>query len=175
MAIALTVNKITCQNDGRSNAHDGWRSGWIGSHLIHLCGCCALDARVNIPETSLMFHTEIPRRKSRQIMVGNVVVGSDAPISVQTMTNTETCNVDATVAQIERVAKVGADIVRVLVPTMEAAEAFGEIRKRSPVPLVADFTLITKSPCGWLNWARIACASIPATSGAIIYQWAGKT
>jgi (E)-4-hydroxy-3-methylbut-2-enyl-diphosphate synthase len=85
-----------------------------------------------------MFHTEIPRRKSRQIMVGNVAVGGDAPISVQTMTNTETCNVDATVAQIERVAKVGADIVRVSVPTMEAAEAFGEIRKRSPVPLVAD-------------------------------------
>ena len=71
-------------------------------------------------------------------MVGNVAVGGDAPISVQTMTNTETCNVDATVAQIERVAKVGADIVRVSVPTMEAAEAFGEIRKRSPVPLVAD-------------------------------------
>lgn len=85
-----------------------------------------------------MFHTEIPRRKSRQIMVGNVAVGGDAPISVQTMTNTETCNVDATVAQIERVAKVGADIVRVSVPTMEAAEAFGKIRKRSPVPLVAD-------------------------------------
>lgn len=49
---------------------------------------CALDASVNIPEISLMFHTKIPRRKSRRIMVGNVAVGGDAPISVQTMTNT---------------------------------------------------------------------------------------
>jgi len=85
-----------------------------------------------------MFKVEIPRRKSRQIMVGNVVVGGDAPISVQTMTNTETTDVDATVAQIERAVRAGADIVRVSVPSMAAAEAFGAIRKRSPVPLVTD-------------------------------------
>jgi (E)-4-hydroxy-3-methylbut-2-enyl-diphosphate synthase len=85
-----------------------------------------------------MHHVAIPRRKSRRIMVGNVAIGDGAPISVQTMTNTETTDVDATVAQIERAAKVGADIVRVSIPTMEAAEAFGEIRKRSPVPLVTD-------------------------------------
>jgi (E)-4-hydroxy-3-methylbut-2-enyl-diphosphate synthase len=85
-----------------------------------------------------MFTVDIPRRKSRQIRVGSVRVGGDAPISVQTMTNTETCDVVATVAQIERAARAGADIVRVSIPTMEAAEAFGEIRKRSPVPLVTD-------------------------------------
>ncbi len=68
----------------------------------------------------------------------HVDVGGDAPISVQTMPHTKTCNVDATVAQIERVVKVGADIVSVSVPTMEEAEAFGEIRKPSPVPLVTD-------------------------------------
>ncbi|MBI5751752.1 MAG: flavodoxin-dependent (E)-4-hydroxy-3-methylbut-2-enyl-diphosphate synthase [Hydrogenophilales bacterium] len=85
-----------------------------------------------------MFHVTIPRRKSRQIMVGTVAIGGDAPISVQTMTNTETTDVDATVAQIERAAKAGADIVRVSIPSMEAAEAFGEIRKRSPVPLITD-------------------------------------
>jgi (E)-4-hydroxy-3-methylbut-2-enyl-diphosphate synthase len=85
-----------------------------------------------------MFHVTIPRRKSRQIMVGTVAIGGDAPISVQTMTNTETTDVDATVAQIERAAKVGVDIVRVSIPSMEAAEAFGEIRKRSPVPLITD-------------------------------------
>ena len=85
-----------------------------------------------------MFHVTIPRRKSRQIRIGSVLVGGDAPISVQTMTNTETCDVDATVAQIERAAKAGADIVRVSVPSMEAAEAFGSIRKRAPVPLVTD-------------------------------------
>lgn len=85
-----------------------------------------------------MFHVEIPRRKSRQIKVGSVAVGGDAPISVQTMTNTETCDVEATVAQIERAAKAGVDIVRVSVPSMEAAEAFGEIKKRVALPLVTD-------------------------------------
>jgi len=85
-----------------------------------------------------MFKVEIPRRKSRQIKVGNVLVGGDAPISVQTMTNTETCDVEATLAQIERAARAGADIVRVSIPSMEAAEAFGKIKRRSPVPLVTD-------------------------------------
>ncbi|OFZ69709.1 MAG: 4-hydroxy-3-methylbut-2-en-1-yl diphosphate synthase [Betaproteobacteria bacterium RBG_16_58_11] len=86
----------------------------------------------------MLYTHHITRRKSRQIMVGTVAIGGDAPISVQTMTNTETTDVDATVAQIERAAKVGADIVRVSIPSMEAAEAFGEIRKRSPVPLITD-------------------------------------
>lgn len=85
-----------------------------------------------------MFRHEIPRRKSRQIKVGNVLVGGDAPISVQTMTNTETCDVEATVAQIERAVRAGADLVRVSVPSMEAAEAFGEIKKRVTVPLITD-------------------------------------
>ncbi|WP_432464675.1 MULTISPECIES: flavodoxin-dependent (E)-4-hydroxy-3-methylbut-2-enyl-diphosphate synthase [unclassified Agarivorans] len=80
----------------------------------------------------------IKRRKSTQIMVGNVPVGGDAPISVQSMTNTRTTDVDATVAQINRIAAVGADIVRVSVPTMEAAEAFKLIKQRVSVPLVAD-------------------------------------
>tara|TARA_R110001599_G_scaffold177980_6_gene370393 strand:- start:3940 stop:5022 length:1083 start_codon:yes stop_codon:yes gene_type:complete len=75
---------------------------------------------------------------SRQIRVGSVLVGGDAPISVQSMTNTETCDVAATVAQIRQLEAVGADIVRVSVPSMEAAEAFGEIRKQTAMPLVAD-------------------------------------
>lgn len=85
-------------------------------------------------------HCESPikRRKSRQIMVGNVPVGGDAPISVQSMTNTETTDVAATVEQIRRIQLAGADIVRVSVPTMDAAEAFGEIRKQVNIPLVAD-------------------------------------
>jgi (E)-4-hydroxy-3-methylbut-2-enyl-diphosphate synthase len=82
--------------------------------------------------------TPILRRKSRQIMVGNVPVGGDAPISVQSMTNTSTGDVAATVAQIESIQKAGADIVRVSVPSMEEAEAFGAIRKRVSLPLVAD-------------------------------------
>ena len=79
----------------------------------------------------------IKRRKSRQIFVGNVPVGGDAPIAVQSMTNTETCDVDATVAQIEALQEAGADIVRVSVPSMDAAEAFSRIRPRVSVPLVA--------------------------------------
>lgn len=80
----------------------------------------------------------IVRRKSRQIRVGDVKVGGDAPISVQSMTNTDTCDVAATVAQIKRLEDAGVDIVRVSVPTMEAAVAFGEIRQQVKVPLVTD-------------------------------------
>ncbi|MCP4989705.1 MAG: flavodoxin-dependent (E)-4-hydroxy-3-methylbut-2-enyl-diphosphate synthase [Colwellia sp.] len=80
----------------------------------------------------------IIRRKSRQIMVGNVPVGGDAPITVQSMTNTLTTDVTATVAQIKSLEAVGADIVRVSVPTMDAAEAFREIKKQVDVPLVTD-------------------------------------
>ena len=83
-------------------------------------------------------NSPIKRRPTRQIHVGKVAVGGDAPVSVQTMTNTRTEDVESTVAQILSAAKAGADIVRVSVPTMEAAEAFREIRKRSPVPLVTD-------------------------------------
>ncbi len=86
-----------------------------------------------------MFHeSPIKRRKSRQIMVGDVAVGGDAPIAVQSMTNTETCDVEATVAQIRKIQDAGADIVRVSVPSMDAAEAFANIRQQVSVPLVAD-------------------------------------
>ena len=81
----------------------------------------------------------IPRRKTRQIQVGSVPVGGDAPIAVQTMTNTDTRDVEATVGQIRQVAGAGADIVRVSVPDKDAAEAFGRIRQEVPdVPLIAD-------------------------------------
>ena len=65
-------------------------------------------------------------------------MGGDAPIAVQSMTNTETCDVAATVAQIRRLEDAGADIVRVSVPDMDAAEAFGKIKQQVNVPLVAD-------------------------------------
>ena len=71
-------------------------------------------------------------------MVGDVAVGGDAPISVQSMTNTETCDVEATMAQIRRLEDAGADILRISVPSMEAAEAFGCIRQQTRVPLIAD-------------------------------------
>ncbi len=80
----------------------------------------------------------IERRKSRRIMVGNVPVGGDAPISVQTMTNTITTDVKATVEQVQRAAEAGADIVRVSVPDEDSAKALKEIVRASPVPIVAD-------------------------------------
>ena len=80
----------------------------------------------------------IYRRDSRQIMVGDVPVGGDAPISVQTMTNTLTSDVKATVSQVQAAAEAGADIVRVSVPDLESSRALKEIVRESPVPLVAD-------------------------------------
>ncbi|MBV7299075.1 flavodoxin-dependent (E)-4-hydroxy-3-methylbut-2-enyl-diphosphate synthase [Enterovibrio paralichthyis] len=85
-------------------------------------------------------HTESPikRRQSTRIYVGDVPIGDGAPIAVQSMTNTRTTDVAATVAQIKALEKVGADIVRVSVPTMEAAEAFKLIKQQTSIPLVAD-------------------------------------
>ncbi len=80
----------------------------------------------------------IYRRKSRQIMVGNVPVGGDAPIAVQTMTNTLTTDVASTVAQVQAAAEGGADIVRVSVPDEASSKALKEIVRESPVPIVAD-------------------------------------
>ncbi len=80
----------------------------------------------------------IERRKSRQIMVGKVPVGSDAPISVQTMTNTLTTDVKGTVDQVLRAADAGADIVRVSTPDEDSTRALHEIVRESPVPIVAD-------------------------------------
>lgn len=80
----------------------------------------------------------IHRRKSRRIMVGTVPVGGDAPISVQTMTNTLTTDVAATVAQVQAAADAGADIVRVSVPDEASSRALRDIVRESPVPIVAD-------------------------------------
>ena len=80
----------------------------------------------------------IERRQCRQIMVGTVPVGGDAPISVQTMTNTPTTDVKATLAQIDAAATVGVDIVRVSCPDQDSTAALREICAASPVPIIAD-------------------------------------
>jgi len=80
----------------------------------------------------------IDRRRSRQIHVGSVPVGGDAPISVQTMTNTPTTDIKATIAQVQACAEAGADIVRVSVPDEASSKALKEIVRESPVPIVAD-------------------------------------
>ena len=78
------------------------------------------------------------RRKTRQIQLGNVKIGGGAPVAVQSMTNTHTDDVAATLAQINRLAEAGCDIVRCAVPDMAAAEGLKEIVKKSPIPVIAD-------------------------------------
>jgi len=83
-------------------------------------------------------YRDIARRKSRRIMVGNVPVGGDAPISVQTMTNTLTSDAKATIDQVRRCVEAGADIVRVSCPDEASTAALPEIVKASSVPIIAD-------------------------------------
>jgi len=80
----------------------------------------------------------IERRKSRQIMVGDVPVGGDAPIAVQSMTNTVTHDIDATVRQVRELEEAGADIVRISCPDPESSLALKDITKEISVPIVAD-------------------------------------
>lgn len=86
----------------------------------------------------MSIHTPIKRRLTKKIHVGTVAIGGDAPISVQSMTNTDTCDVQATVAQIQRCVAAGADLMRVSTPTMDSVSAFAEIKKQVSVPLIAD-------------------------------------
>lgn len=78
------------------------------------------------------------RRETKKIRVGNVYIGGDAPISIQSMTNTKTSDIEATVSQIHALTNAGCDIVRVAVPDMEAAESILGIKKQITIPLVAD-------------------------------------
>lgn len=78
------------------------------------------------------------RRKTRKLQLGNIYLGGDAPIAVQSMTNTKTEDVEATVKQINNLADLGCDVIRCAVPTLEAAYALSEIKRRIFIPLVAD-------------------------------------
>ena len=78
------------------------------------------------------------RRITKSISVGGVKIGGDAPISVQSMTKTDTRDVKATVSQIKGLEEAGCQIVRCAVPDMEAAEALAEIKKQVKIPIVAD-------------------------------------
>ena len=80
----------------------------------------------------------ITRRQTRQVRVCNVAIGGGAPISVQTMTKTDTRNVEATLAQLRELKDAGVDIVRLACPDIKAAEAFDQIMKEAPVPIIAD-------------------------------------
>jgi (E)-4-hydroxy-3-methylbut-2-enyl-diphosphate synthase len=81
---------------------------------------------------------DFPRRRSMQLKIGDVAVGGGAPISVQSMTKTTTCDVETTVAQVKRLEEVGCEIIRIAVPDEDSVFALGQIKKRTTVPVIAD-------------------------------------
>src|SRR5438477_9895694 len=85
---------------------------------------------------------DIERRKSRQIMVGSVPVGGDAPVSVQSMTTTLTSDVNATLQQIAQLTASGCQIVRVACPSQDDADALPMIARKSPIPVIADIHIL---------------------------------
>ncbi len=118
------------------------------------------------PDKTLAAHEALPvvRRRSRRISVGEVFVGGDAAISVQSMTNTPSENVEACVRQIDALAAAGADIVRVSCPSEEAVRAFAQIVKRVSLPLVADIHFHYKRA---LEAARAGAAALRINPGNI--------
>src|SRR3989304_8576094 len=90
------------------------------------------------------------RRKTRQLNIGGVKVGGDAPVTVQSMTNTDTRDIAATVAQINSLVEAGCEIARVAVPDMDSANAVGEIKKAISIPLVADIHFDWRLPAARL-------------------------
>jgi len=84
------------------------------------------------------FSSQINRRETKQIMVGKVPIGGGAPISVQSMTNTDTKDITSTLSQVNRIKEAGADLVRISVPDRESSKAFGKIKQETDIPLIAD-------------------------------------
>jgi len=105
-----------------------------------------------------------PRKITRQVMVGNVPVGGGAPISVQSMTTTQTSNVDATLQQIAELTAAGCDIVRVAVPSADDAAALAAIVQRSAIPVIAD---IHFQPKYVFQAIEAGCAGVRVNPGNI--------
>ncbi|HEX3900701.1 MAG TPA: flavodoxin-dependent (E)-4-hydroxy-3-methylbut-2-enyl-diphosphate synthase [Mycobacteriales bacterium] len=108
--------------------------------------------------------TLAPRRQSRQIDVGGVLVGGDAPVSVQSMTTTKTVDVDATLQQIAELTAAGCQIVRVAVPSQDDADALPEIAKHSQIPVIAD---IHFQPRYIFSAIDAGCAAVRVNPGNI--------
>src|ERR1700677_2592643 len=104
------------------------------------------------------------RRKSRQLMVGNVPVGGDAPVSVQSMTTTLTSDVNATLQQIAQLTASGCQIVRVAVPSQDDADALPQIAKKSQIPVIADIHFQPKYVFAALD---AGCAAVRVNPGNI--------
>src|SRR5918997_6494312 len=108
--------------------------------------------------------TLAPRRKTRQIRVGKVLVGGDAPISVQSMTTTLTADIDATLQQIAELTATGCDIVRVAVPSADDAEALAAIARKSRIPVIADIHFQPKYVFAAID---AGCAAVRVNPGNI--------
>lgn len=110
-----------------------------GASECALIAILNLNLNLNLNLLMLMEHSvTVPRRKTRQVWVGKVPVGGDAPISVQSMTKTDPHDLQATVRQVRRLERAGCEIVRVAVPDERSARLLSEIRARISIPLVAD-------------------------------------
>ena len=105
---------------------------------------------------------------TRQILVGGVPIGGGAPVAIQSMLNTKTTDVEASLRQIKQLATAGCQIARLAVPNMEAARSFGEICKESPLPLVADIHFDYKLAIAAAEGGASRSASTPATSAGKI-------
>ncbi|MGL5406145.1 MAG: flavodoxin-dependent (E)-4-hydroxy-3-methylbut-2-enyl-diphosphate synthase [Propionibacteriaceae bacterium] len=105
-----------------------------------------------------------PRRKTRQIKVGKVLVGGNAPISVQSMTTTKTTDINATLQQIAQLTATGCDIVRVACPSQDDAEALPIIAKKSPIPVIADIHFQPKYVFAAID---AGCAAVRVNPGNI--------
>ncbi len=105
-----------------------------------------------------------PRRKTRQIRVGKVLVGGDAPVSVQSMTTTQTTDIDATLQQIAELTATGCDIVRVACPSQDDAEALPAIARKSQIPVIADIHFQPKYVYAAID---AGCAAVRVNPGNI--------
>ncbi len=107
----------------------------------------------------------IQRKKTKQIYIGEVAVGGDAPISVQSMCNTDTRDVIATVTQIRGLEEAGCELIRVAVPDMAAAEAIGSIRQQISIPLIADIHFDSRLAVAALEYGAQAIRINPGNLG----------
>src|SRR5687768_6893418 len=105
-----------------------------------------------------------PRRKTRQIKVGKVLVGGDAPVSVQSMTTTQTTDINATLQQIAELTATGCDIVRVACPTQDDADALPTIARKSQIPVIADIHFQPKYVFAAID---AGCAAVRVNPGNI--------
>ena len=115
-----------------------------------------------------LLSNRIERKKTRRIYVGDTAIGDGAPVAVQSMTNTPTPDVEATLSQINELARAGCEIIRVSLPDDESAEAFPEIKRRSPIPVIADihfdYRLALKAIGGGADGVRVNPGNIGGES-----------